>query len=134
MDSRGSEPFQGPRDGDEAGVAFLGEGGEIAAGGFSRAALDHAAPCTAIVPAGRTGHPDKGAIWLKVNGETRQQGDLSELIWSVPETIAHLSALFALAPGDLIFTGTPAGVGPVVPGDRLHGGVAGLGEIKITVV
>ncbi len=97
-------------------------------------AFDHAAPCTAIVPAGRIGHPDKGAIWLKVNGETRQQGDLSELIWSVPETIAHLSSLFALAPGDLIYTGTPAGVGAIERGDVMRGGIEKVGEIEITVV
>ena len=97
-------------------------------------AFDHSAPCTPIAPASRIGHPDKGAIWLKVNGETRQEGDLSEMIWKVPETIAHLSQLFELAPGDLIYTGTPAGVGPVVPGDVLSGGVEGVGVLEITVV
>jgi fumarylpyruvate hydrolase len=73
-------------------------------------------------------------IWLDVNNETRQDGNSNQLIWSMPETISYLSGLFELRPGDLIFTGTPAGVGPVVPGDVLEGGVEGLGDIKITVV
>jgi len=97
-------------------------------------AFEQAAPCSAIEPASRIGHPAKGAVWLDVNGERRQTGDLSQLIWSVPEIIGHLSALFELKPGDLIFTGTPAGVGPVKRGDRLHGGVEGVGELKIEVV
>ena len=96
-------------------------------------AFDHAAPITAIHPVGEVGRLDKGRIWLKVNGELRQQGDLSELIWSVPEIIAELSTLFALAPGDLIYTGTPAGVGPVKPGDRLEGGVDGLETLVTTI-
>ena len=96
-------------------------------------AFDHSAPCSAIVPASRIGHPDKGAIWVKVNGEPRQQGDLSEMIWNVPEIIAHLSELFALAPGDLILTGTPAGVGPVAPGDVLEGHVEGVGDLRVSV-
>jgi fumarylpyruvate hydrolase len=68
-----------------------------------------------------------------VNGEIRQQGDLHELIWSVPEAIAELSTLFALAPGDLLFTGTPAGVGAVVAGDRIAGAVEGIDEIEIAI-
>lgn len=75
-----------------------------------------------------------GAIWLEVNGQRRQQGDLSELIWTVPEIIAELSTLFALRAGDLVFTGTPAGVGPVVVGDRLTAGIEGLGHIDVQVV
>ena len=97
-------------------------------------AFDHSAPCSAIVPASGIGHPMRGAIWLRVNGEMRQEGDLADQIWSVPETIAHLSTLFELVPGDLIFTGTPSGVGPVTGGDRLHGGIEGIGELEITVV
>ena len=97
-------------------------------------AFEHSAPISRIVPAARIGHPDKGRIWLQINGELRQEGDLAQLIWSIPETIAILSSLFTLAPGDLIFTGTPAGVGPVKRGDRLNGGVDGVGEIEITVV
>jgi fumarylpyruvate hydrolase len=95
--------------------------------------FDRAAPMTAIHPVSDIGHPGKGRIWLKVNGELRQQGDLSELIWSVPEIIAELSTFFELAPGDLIYTGTPAGVGPVKPGDRLEGGVDGLDTLLTTL-
>ncbi len=75
-----------------------------------------------------------GAIWLTVNGEERQRGDLAELIWRVPEVIAHLSALVALAPGDLIFTGTPAGVGPLVKGDVVRCGIDGLEPLEIELV
>ncbi len=96
-------------------------------------AFDFAAPCSDIVPAGDIGHPEQGAVWLKVNGALRQEGDLSQLIWKVPEIISHLSGLFTLAPGDLIYTGTPSGVGPVVRGDVLVGGVDGVGELRITV-
>jgi fumarylpyruvate hydrolase len=97
-------------------------------------AFDHSAPCSAVVPAAKIGHPAKGKIWLKVNGETRQEGDLSQLIWNIPDTIAYLSTLFTLAPGDLIYSGTPAGVGPVKKGDALEGGVDGVGTIKFKVV
>ena len=96
-------------------------------------AFDFSAPCSAVVPCARIGHPERGAVVLEVNGETRQKGDLSHLIWKVPEMIAYLSGLFTLAPGDLIFTGTPAGVGAVRPGDHLHGYVEGVGEIEIEV-
>ena len=97
-------------------------------------AFDHSAPIAPLVPADRSGHPTRGRVWLTVNGKLRQEGDLSDLIWSVPETIAHLSKYFELAPGDLIFTGTPEGVGPVVRGDTLTGGVEGLGELSIRIV
>ncbi len=97
-------------------------------------AFESSAPCTEIVPASDIGHPDTGAVWLKINGETRQEGDLNQLIWKVPEMIAYLSGLFTLAPGDLIFSGTPAGVGPVNRGDRLDGHVDGVGELSVTVV
>ena len=96
--------------------------------------FDRSAPVSEIVPVASCGHPKNGRIWLTVNGEVRQDGDLSQLIWSVPEIIATLSALFELAGGDLIFTGTPAGVGPIEPGDRLSGGVQSVGEIEIDVV
>jgi fumarylpyruvate hydrolase len=79
------------------------------------------------------GHPDAGAIWLKVNGEMRQQGDMNQMIWKVPEMIAYLSRLFELAPGDLIMTGTPSGVGPVSRGDQMHGFAEGIGEIHCKV-
>lgn len=96
--------------------------------------FDHAAPCSAIVPAADIGHPKSGRIWLAVNGEIRQDGDLAQQIWRVAESIAHLTTLFELAPGDLIMTGTPAGVGSVNRGDRVTGGIAGIADIEITVV
>ena len=96
--------------------------------------FDCAAPCGRIMPAARIGHPASGAIWLKVNGEVRQRGDLAQLIWKVPEVIAYLSTLFTLAAGDLIYTGTPAGVGPVRRGDALEGGVDGVGTLALKVV
>ena len=80
-------------------------------------AFDHAAPCSAIAAAATIGHPRSGRIWLDINGEARQDGDINQLIWSIPEIIAYLSGLFTLAPGDLIYTGTPAGVGAVRKGD-----------------
>jgi fumarylpyruvate hydrolase len=96
--------------------------------------FDHAAPCGRIVPAASIGHPTTGAIWLKVNGEFRQRSDLSQLIWKIPEVIAYLSTLFTLAPGDLIYSGTPAGVGAVQRGDVLEGGVDGVGALQLKVV
>ncbi len=94
-------------------------------------AFDNSAPCTELKPVSMVGHPAKGAIWLKVNGKIVQQGDLSELIWNVPETIAYLSKLVTLRPGDLIYSGTPAGVGPVNRGDKLEGHVDGVGDLTI---
>ncbi len=85
------------------------------------------------MPAAKIGHPKDGRIWLEVNGEPRQEGDLASLIWSVPEVVAYLSQLFVLEPGDLIMTGTPAGVGAVRRGDKLIGGVEGVGTLEITV-
>lgn len=96
-------------------------------------AFDDAAPCGAIARASEIGHPAKGAVTLDVNGERRQTGDLDQLIWTVPEMIACLSRLFTLAPGDLIFSGTPSGVGPVARGDRMEGRVEGVGALSITV-
>ncbi|MGD9868307.1 MAG: fumarylacetoacetate hydrolase family protein [Hyphomicrobiales bacterium] len=97
-------------------------------------AFEDSAPCTGLVPAARIGHPSSGKVWLDVNGERRQTGDLNQMIWKVPEMIACLSGLFTLAPGDLIMSGTPAGVGPVSRGDVLTGGVEGVGEIGFKVV
>ena len=97
-------------------------------------AFDHSAPCSAISPAESIGHPDTGRIWLAVNGAVRQDGNLSQQIWNVSESISHLSTLFELKPGDLIMTGTPAGVGPIKPGDEITGGIDGLGHIKIKIV
>ena len=94
--------------------------------------FDESAPMTALVPAAEIGHPAKGAIWLKINGEVRQKGDLAMQIWNVQEQIAYLSKLVTLEPGDLIMTGTPAGVGPVKKGDRLEGHVDGVGDLAIT--
>ena len=97
-------------------------------------AFDHSAPCSRIVQAARIGHPDRGAIWLDVNGKRTQNSDISGLIWKVSEIIAELSTLFTLAPGDLIFTGTPAGVGSVQRGDALRGCVEGVAELALRVV
>jgi len=93
--------------------------------------FDHSAPMSPIRRASDIGHPEKGAIWLRVNDEPRQQGDLAQQIWKVPETIAYLSTLVALRPGDLVMTGTPAGVGRVEPGDRLEGHVDGVGDLTV---
>jgi fumarylpyruvate hydrolase len=95
--------------------------------------FDRSAPITAITPVTGAAHVSKGRIWLKVNGELRQQGDISDLIWSIPEVIAELSTLFELAPGDLIYTGTPAGVAAVKSGDRIEGSVDGLDTLTTTI-
>ena len=97
-------------------------------------AFEHAAPCTEIVPAADIGHPDQGRVWLEVNDQLRQEGDLNQLIWKVPEVIAYLSGLFTLAPGDLIYSGTPSGVGAITRGDQMSGGVEGVAELQINVV
>ena len=97
-------------------------------------AFDQSAPCAALTPATQFGHPTKGTVKLLVNGEVRQEGDLNQLIWNVPDTIAYLSTLFTLEPGDLIMSGTPAGVGPVKKGDVLEGSVEGLSPLKIKIV
>jgi len=97
-------------------------------------AFEHSAPMGPISPASVVGHPKSGHIWLSVNGKIRQDGDINQMIWKLPEIIAHLSTQFELKPGDLIFTGTPAGVGAVERGDILEGGIDGVGEIKLTVV
>lgn len=96
--------------------------------------FDESAPLGPIHLAAKTGHPTKGAVTLEVNGEVRQKGDLADLIWSVPETISFLSDYYTLVPGDLIFTGTPAGVAAVVPGDKLVGKVEGLGTLEVTII
>ncbi len=95
--------------------------------------FDHSAPIAPIVPVARTGHPATGRIWLAVNDDPRQQGDIADMIWSVPEIIAELSTWFELASGDLIFTGTPAGVAALLPGDRVRGGVDGVAELAFTM-
>jgi fumarylpyruvate hydrolase len=95
-------------------------------------AFDDSAPCTALKTVAMVGHPAKGAIWLKVNGAVKQKGDLAEMIWNVPETIAYLSNLITLRAGDVIMSGTPAGVGPVKAGDKLEGHVDGVGDLTVT--
>ena len=95
--------------------------------------FDQSAPISAIHRAADIGHPSSGAIWLKLNGATKQNADLKDLLWPVPDVVAFLSKLYVLQPGDLIYTGTPAGVGPVKPGDELHGKVEGVDEISIKI-
>jgi fumarylpyruvate hydrolase len=94
--------------------------------------FDCSAPLTAIRPVSQ-GQVSKGRIWLAVNGQLRQESDIAEMIWSVPEVIAELSTLFALEPGDLIFTGTPSGVGALKRGDRIEGGIDGLEVLRNTI-
>ncbi len=110
----------------QAAAKKLGRPWEVAKG------FDHSAPIGAIVPADRA--LAAGAIALDVNGERRQSGDIAEMIWSIPEIIAELDRLFTLKPGDLIFTGTPSGVGAVTRGDRLHAEIAGVGTLTVDVI
>ena len=95
--------------------------------------FDQSAPISAIHRASQIGHPTAGRIWLAVNGQIHQDAGLNELIWDVAESIAELSTLFELAPGDLLFTGTPAGVGPLKRGDEVTGGIEGIDEIQIKI-
>lgn len=95
--------------------------------------FDHSAPCTEIVPAAKIGHPTSGAIWLKVNGETRQSSDIGKMIWNIPESISYLSGLMRLEPGDLIFTGTPDGVGAVNRGEEIVVHVDGCPELTVRI-
>jgi fumarylpyruvate hydrolase len=96
--------------------------------------FDLSGPIGEIAPASHVGHPSAGKIELIVNGVPRQSSDLAKMIWSVPETIAYLSGLVALAPGDLIFTGTPEGVAAAVAGDVLEGEIAGVGSVRTRIV
>jgi fumarylpyruvate hydrolase len=97
-------------------------------------AFDASAPIAALYPVSQVGHPTQAGLWLQVEGQDRQRSDIDKLIWSVPETIAYLSRFFELQPGDLIMTGTPEGVGPVVAGELMVGGVDGLGELRVRVI
>ena len=96
-------------------------------------AFDGSAPCGPLRPASEIGHPDKGRIHLKQNGEVKQDGDLQQMIWNVPEIINKLSQQVALAAGDIILTGTPAGVGALAPGDKLECEVEGVGKLTVTM-
>lgn len=96
--------------------------------------FDQSAVVSVIQPAAQCGHPDCGRIWLSVNGQVRQDGDLSAMMWKVADIIANLSTLVRLEAGDLIYTGTPAGVGPLVPGDVLAAGVDGVGDLRLRIV
>lgn len=96
-------------------------------------AFEKSAPMSALIPATEIGHPDEGAITLSVNGVERQAGDLNQMIWKVPEQIAYLSRFYDIAAGDIIMSGTPAGVGPVERGDVLIGRVDGLGDFTTRV-
>ena len=95
--------------------------------------FEHSAVMGELVPASQIGHPAAGPIQLSVNGSVKQNADLKDLIWSVPEIVANLSQYYHLQPGDLIYTGTPEGVGAVQPGDRISGRIEGVGEIALTI-
>lgn len=96
-------------------------------------AFDHAAPCSRLYPAADIGHPKEGRIALSVDGEERQSGDLSQMTWAMDELLSYLSRYFTLLPGDLVYTGTPAGVGPVLPGNTLYGTIERIGELTCQV-
>ena len=96
--------------------------------------FDHSAPVGPIFPASQVGHLAKGAIWLKVNGKVKQSSNLSNMIWNVAEQVAHLSQYYELFPGDIIYSGTPENVGPVVKGDIMEGHIDGLSDLRLLVV
>jgi len=95
--------------------------------------FDASAPCGAIHRVSEVGHPSRGSITLDVNGRRRQRGDLEQMIWNVPEIIVNLSSSYRLAPGDIIMTGTPAGVGQLLPGDHVRGDIEGVGKVAIAI-
>jgi fumarylpyruvate hydrolase len=95
--------------------------------------FDHSAPCGALQPSSKIGHPAKGRIALKVNGQIKQDGDLEQQIWNVPGVISKLSEMVALEPGDIIMTGTPSGVGPCVAGDKIECEIEGVGKLSVTI-
>lgn len=97
-------------------------------------AFERSAPIGPIRPASEIGHPDHGRISLAINGDLRQEGDMNQMIWKVPELVTQLSLFFELAPGDVILSGTPSGVGPVSRGDRIAAAIEGIGELAIEVV
>lgn len=97
-------------------------------------AFDNSAPCSDLTLASACGHPDSAEILIQVNGETRQKANINQMIWKVPQIIARLSSLFTLMPGDLIYTGTPAGVGPLVAGDKLDASLDGIARLAVSCV
>jgi fumarylpyruvate hydrolase len=96
--------------------------------------FERSGPVGPLHPVSKVGHPDNGRIELKVNGALKQEGDLNQMIWKVPEMISYLSEYFELKAGDVIMSGTPSGVGPVVRGDKMEASIAGLGSLTVTVV
>jgi fumarylpyruvate hydrolase len=96
-------------------------------------AFDHSAPCGPVAPAANIGHPSKGRIELKVNGNVRQDGDLNQMIWKVPEVISKLSEMVELAAGDIIMTGTPSGVAAIVAGDKIECEIEDVGKLNVTI-
>ncbi|MDZ7603832.1 MAG: fumarylacetoacetate hydrolase family protein [Hoeflea sp.] len=97
-------------------------------------AFERSAPVGPLKPVSAVGHPDHGRIELKVNGNVAQEGDMNQMIWKVPEMISYLSEYFELAPGDIIMSGTPSGVGPVNRGDKMEASIEGLGSLSVTVI
>ncbi|MCY1669089.1 fumarylacetoacetate hydrolase family protein [Rhizobium sp. SL86] len=97
-------------------------------------AFEASAPVSPLVPAEKIGHPQQGAIWLDVNGKRKQSGDLAQMIWKLPEIVVELSKLFTLSAGDIIMTGTPAGVGPILRCDRILCAVEGVAELEVEVI
>jgi fumarylpyruvate hydrolase len=97
-------------------------------------AFERSGPVGPIYPVSQVGHPDHGRIELKVNGELRQEGDLNQMIWKVPEMISHLSEYFELAAGDVIMSGTPSGVGPIARGDRMEASIENMGSLIVSVI
>ncbi|MCL2713659.1 MAG: fumarylacetoacetate hydrolase family protein [Alphaproteobacteria bacterium] len=95
--------------------------------------FDHSAPCSQLAPVNKAGHPTSGAIWLRVNGILRQSGDLNQMIWSVAEILAQLSKSVALRSGDIILTGTPAGVGSLERGDAIECGIDGVATLSCSI-
>ncbi len=97
-------------------------------------AFERSGPVGPLLPVSEIGHPDQGRVELKVNGEVRQEGDLNQMIWKVPEMISYLSEYFELEPGDVIMAGTPAGVGPIERGDAMDATIEGVGTLSVRVV
>jgi len=97
-------------------------------------AFERSAPMSGIIPASRIGHPDRGRISLSINGDLRQEGDLGQMIWKVPEMISYLSRFYDIAAGDIIMSGTPSGVGPVSRGDDIEADLEGVTSLTVKVI